>query len=63
MKKTSLLKLAGAVLIVAGTFFTPLTSITRARQACIPEGGQCSPTSAPCCAPNVCWKAKCRDAV
>jgi len=65
MKKTSLLKIAGALLIVIGVFFTPLTSIAKAgRQACIPEGGSCSIFSGPpCCDHNTCWKARCRDAV
>jgi len=64
MKKSSLLKFAGALLIVIGVFFTPLTSVAKAgRQACIPEGGSCSFSSPRCCAPNTCWKGKCRDAV
>jgi len=64
MKKTSLLKIAVALLIVIGAFFTPLTSVAKAgRQACIPEGGRCSVSGGRCCAPNTCWKGVCRDAV
>jgi hypothetical protein len=64
MKNTLLLKLMGVVLISAGTFFTPLTSVAKARQqTCIPEGGQCSVSNRRCCAPSVCWKNRCQDAV
>jgi hypothetical protein len=64
MKKTLLLKLIGVVLIAAGTFLTPLFPVAKAGlQTCIPEGGQCSFSNNRCCAPGVCWKNRCREAV
>jgi hypothetical protein len=64
MKKTSMLKIVGALLIGFGAFFTPLTSIAKAgRQACLPEGSRCSVSGPRCCAGSTCWKGVCRDAV
>jgi hypothetical protein len=64
MKKTSLLKIIGALLIVIGAFFTPVTSGAKAaRQTCAPEGSRCSVSGPRCCAGSTCWKGVCRDAV
>jgi len=60
MKKTSLLKFVGALLLAAGTFFTPLTTVSRAGSpACRPDGVTCRPSDfIPCC--GVCSKGICR---
>jgi hypothetical protein len=56
MKKTSLLKLVGALLLIAGAFFTPSTLATR---YCRPDGVRCTPMDiVPCC--GNCSKGICR---
>jgi hypothetical protein len=52
MKKSSLLKIFGAILIVASAFFTPVTSVVKARQRyCVPAGQPCPGPLTPfrCC--------------
>jgi hypothetical protein len=63
MKKTSLLKLVGALLITAGAFFTP--SIWDAKAGalfCRPDGVACTPLDiVPCC--GNCSKSICRGSL
>ena len=63
MKKTSLLKLVGALLIAAGAFFTPSTLGAKAgAQFCRPDGVACTPLDiVPCC--GNCSKGICRGSV
>ena len=60
MKKTSLLKFVGALLIAAGAFFTPSTFGAKAGDlACRPDGVTCRPSDfIPCC--GVCNRGVCR---
>lgn len=60
MKKTSLLKLVGALLIAAGAFFIPSTLVAKGGSlACRPDGVTCRPSDfIPCC--GVCSKGICR---
>jgi hypothetical protein len=51
MKKSSLLKFVGAILIAAGAFFTPVTSITKAGPRCV--------TNADCTPPLFCDHGRC----
>jgi hypothetical protein len=50
----------GALLLAAGTLFTPLTTVSRAGSpACRPNGVTCHPSDfIPCC--GVCSKGICR---
>jgi hypothetical protein len=60
MKKSSLLKIVGAVLIAAGAFFTPVTSTAEAApRICLPEGASCPWPLAPnlCC--DLCLAGRC----
>ena len=60
MKKTSLLKLVGALLIAAGAFFTPsILSPKAGPVGCRPDGVTCNPSDfVRCC--GVCSKGLCR---
>lgn len=60
MKKSSLLKLVGALLIAAGAFFTPSTLAAKSGSlACRPDGVACRPGDfIPCC--GVCSRGICR---
>jgi hypothetical protein len=61
MKKSLLLKIAGVVLIAAGTFFTPVTPTAKAAPGlCLPEGAVCPWPRAPnlCC--DICVVGRCR---
>jgi len=62
MKKSSLLKIAGAVLITVGAFFTPSTSVVGAGQRyCVPAGNPCPAPWTPfqCC--GYCLQRTCRS--
>jgi hypothetical protein len=61
MKKSSLLKIVCAVLIAAGAFFTPATSIVKAGpRFCVPAGQPCPGPFTPfqCC--DFCLSGTCR---
>ena len=60
MKKTSLLKLIGALSIAAGAFLTPSTLVAQSGpRGCRPDGVTCHPSDfIPCC--GVCSKGICR---
>jgi len=60
MKKTSLLKFVGALLIAAGAFFTPSTlGAIDVPRGCRQDGVTCQPSDfVPCC--GVCNRGICR---
>jgi hypothetical protein len=62
MKKTMLLKIAVVILLVAGTFFTPSTSVAEVKpRYCVPAGKACPGPFTPfqCC--GFCSGVVCRD--
>jgi hypothetical protein len=61
MKKSSPLKIVGAILIAAGAFFTPVTSTVNVGQMyCVPAGHPCPGPYTPfqCC--DFCQGGMCR---